>query len=641
MEAGSDTSPSPNRCGGSYRPISDYALIGDAHSAALVATDGSIDWCCCPHFDSPAVFCRLLDAAKGGSFRVGPAGRHATSRLYVGATNVLATTFTTDNGRVRLTDFMPVVPSPGDRRGEDIGSSHRIHRLVEGLAGTVELEVEFHPTFDFARATTKIAPFRGGAVAQAGRERLTLAGPVSLVQDADGGCRGTLRVSAGDRAWITMVYDDGAADSTPATITVHQAEEDLARTLAYWERWSAACTYNGPYHHLVRRSALTLKLLTFEPTGALVAAPTTSLPEAIGGVRNWDYRYTWLRDSALILYALQTIGYHDEADDFFRWLEARCIRCRGDLQIMYTIDGGSHLPERTLGHLEGYRRSHPVRVGNAAAGQLQLDVYGEVLDAAHLHAEAIRRPLSPETWAMLRYFADQAGSRWREPDQGIWEVRGGPRHFLYSKLLCWVALDRALKLAKRAEFSGDLARWRRTREEIGRAILEQGYDSDLGAFTQALGESALDASALAIPLVGFLPPTDPRVVSTVERIRERLTSDGLVHRYHPEDTDDGVAGGEATFTLCSFWLADNLALGGRIDEARTLFERVVGYANDVGLLSEELDPVSGELLGNFPQGFSHLALIRTALNIAKTEALGPERYAKDPSERADEVRRAG
>ncbi len=343
-----------------------------------------------------------------------------------------------------------------------------------------------------------------------------------------------------------------------------------------------------------------------------------------------------MRDSSLILYALQAIGYHKEALAFFDWLERLCLRCRGEVQVVYAVDGSLDLPERTLDHLEGYEGSRPVRVGNAAAGQLQLDVYGEVLDAAHLCLTLMPRPLDPRFWQVLRYLADRAALRWREPDQGVWEVRGGRQHFLHSKLLCWVAVDRAIRLAEQFGAPGDLGLWRRTRNEIRRAILTDGYDTGLGAFTQSLGEPVLDASALAIPLVGFLAPADPRVRSTVGRIREHLTSGGLVYRYR---TDDGLPGGEGTFALCSFWLVDNLALDGRIEEARALFERVVGYANDLGLLSEEIDPASGQLLGNFPQGFTHLALIRSAVNIAKAEALGPERRARTPAERGSEARR--
>ncbi len=608
--------PASGRGGRDYRPIRDYALIGDTHCAALVASDGAIDWCCLPCVDSPAVFCRLLDAGKGGFFRVGPVGPAEASRTYAGDTNVLVTTFTAAGGTIRLTDLMAVEPLPQRRQGVEARPTHDILRLIEGLAGRVDVEIAFRPTFDYARARTSVVRRPGGAVAHGGRELLVLGCPVALEPDGHGGLAGRARVAAGERVWVTLAHHPGS-DSPPPAFGPAGAEEALGRTLDYWRRWSAACSYRGPYEALVRRSALLLKLLTFSPTGAVIAAPTTSLPEEIGGVRNWDYRFTWLRDAPLILSALQSVGYHAEADDFFGWLRRICGRCRDRLQIMYTVRGEEDLPEEVLEHLAGYRGSRPVRTGNAAAGQAQLDIYGEVLDAAAIHLEGRSRDPEPGLWGLLAFLADRAAARWREPDQGIWEVRGGPRHFLYSKLLCWVALDRALRLADARRLPGDLARWRRTREEIRRAIETEGYDPEIGAFTQALGERALDASALAVPLVGFLPPADPRVRSTVARIQERLTRKGLVYRYLVAETDDGLPGGEATFALCSFWLVDNLALAGRGEEACELFERAAGYANEVGLLAEEIDPATGELLGNHPQGFTHLALIRSAVTIAK------------------------
>jgi GH15 family glucan-1,4-alpha-glucosidase len=619
----------------SYRPIRDYALIGDAHTAALVATDGSIDWCCWPQFDSPAVFCRILDAKKGGCFQISPSDPYSVSRSYVDATNVLVTTFTTSRGQVRVTDLMPIQRQSATRRGCEIGSLRRILRVVEGIGGQVEMRVYFRPTFDFARSQTTLTLCQGGAIARGGTDRLVLKCPWQLQSESSGALVSTAFVSAGDRIPISASYT-ADNDSTSRPLPDVDAEAELAHTLDYWREWSEVCGYRGPYHDLVRRSALTLKLLTFEPTGALVAAPTTSLPENIGGMRNWDYRYTWLRDSSLILDALMGIGYHDEAIDFFDWLDSTCVGCCDGVQSLYTVNGGRNIPEQALDHLDGYRGSRPVRIGNAASEQTQLDVYGEVLDAAHFCFERMPRPINPELWAVLRHLADQAAARWQEPDSGIWEVRTTPQHFLYSKLLCWVALDRAVKLAERAGMVGNTDHWRRTRERIRQAVLAEGFDSKLGAFTRAFGNTALDASALVIPLIGFLPPTDPRVRSTVHRIRERLTAHGLVYRYL---TDDGLFGGEATFALCSFWLVDNLALSGQVDEAHALFETITRYANDVGLFAEEIDPASGELLGNHPQGFTHLALIRSALNIARAETRGAEEYPKTPAERAGEMER--
>lgn len=598
-----------------YRPIADYAIIGDAHTAALVARDGSIDWCCLPHFDSPAVLCRLLDARKGGWFRVGPNGPFETTRAYVGATNVLTTTFTANDGKVRLTDCMPVEPRSGGR-GEDIAPTHEIVRLIEGLAGEVEIEVSFRPTFDFARACTERLSVSAGAVATAGAERVTLTCPWPLRPDASGTLRGYARVRPGDRLWLVMSYTDG--DRVAGSVADGFDPDDaLERTLRYWESWAQRCTYEGTHGDLVRRSALTLKLLTFEPSGAIIAAPTTSLPEEIGGVRNWDYRFTWLRDAALTLDALMSLGYYDEAMDFWEWLQRLHVTKDGPLQAMYRINGSPDLPERELPHLDGYAGSRPVRIGNGAAAQRQIDVYGEVLAAAHTCVTGMPTVPHRRFGGELSFFANRAASEWREPDQGIWEMRTAPRHFLHSKLLCWVALDRALRLADLGVIEGPRDMWAQARSDIASAIVARGFDTTIGAFTQAFDEPALDASALLVPLVGFVPASDSRVQATVRRIQERLVSNGLVYRYLG---NDGLPGTEATFALCTFWLVDALALSGRLDEAVDAFERVVAFANDVGLLSEELDPTSGRLLGNYPQGFTHLALIRSALHIAKAES---------------------
>ena len=590
-----------------YPPLRDYALIGDGHTAALISRGGSIDWFCVPRFDSPAVFCRLLDASKGGSFRVAPAEEHRAARSYLGHTNVLATTFTTGEGEFRLTDFMPV-PAAGS------GTEHRprILRLIEGMRGNCRIEISFAPIFDYARANAEITICQGGVVARATNQCLTLASPGIFRTAADGAAVGRLFLGPGDRHWIALTCD---ADANPAAFDPAEAEADLDHTLRHWEKWAGACTYEGPYHDLVRRSALTLKLLIHEPTGALIAAPTTSLPEVIGGAGNWDYRYTWLRDAGLILDALELAGYHDEAARYFDWLEELCLCCTGGLRIMYAVDGSPQLPEQTLDHLEGYRGSQPVRIGNAAATQQQLDVYGHVIDAVFVCHDRLPRPIQPELWEMLRGFAEEIAALWREPDQGPWEVRGEPRHFLYSKLFCWVGLDRALRIAqKRGESGEHIGRWREAREQVRAAILTWGYDEELGAFTYVFGEPVLDASALAIPLVDFLPATDPRMRSTAAKIHEQLSANGLVYRNFTLDLR-----GEGTFTLCSFWLVENLALQGRLDQARELFERIAGHASDLGLFSEEIDANSGELLGNYPQGYTHLGLIRAAARIAAAD----------------------
>ena len=616
-----------------YLPIREYAIIGDAHTAALVARDGSIDWCCWPHFDSPAVFCRLLDAQRGGYFRVGPSrSNYSCSRSYHGLTNVLQTTFETETGRARLTDLMPVEPKDSES-GEDIGSGYEILRLVEGLEGTVEIEISFRPTFDYARGDTTLSVCAEGAWAEGNSETLALYCPLPLAMDQGGTLTAKSTLRAGERVWLSLRYSTNAPTKKEPPHPGDPAAR-LERTINYWEKWSKTATYEGPYSEMVHRSALVLKLLTFEPTGALVAAPTTSLPEEIGGIRNWDYRFTWLRDSALIIYALQLIGYRQEATDFFDWLDRLRLSHHGDMQIMYTVRGEADLTEYLLEHLAGFRESKPVRVGNSAYQQRQIDVYGEVLDAVHLYHELMHQAVREDWWDEVGFMADEAAIRWRQPDHGIWEVRGGKRHFLYSKLMCWVALDRAIKLATHSGRQTQTARWARVRSEIKSAILAEGYNSQVGAFTQVLGGNALDASALVIPFTGFLSADDPRMVSTMRAVLEQLTSNGMIYRYL---TEDGLAGREGAFAMCTFWLADNLALAGRVDEAREVFERMVSYANDLGLLSEEIDPSTGEMLGNYPQGFTHLSLIRTALHIAKAESLGAEHRAVDSAERANEV----
>jgi GH15 family glucan-1,4-alpha-glucosidase len=604
-----------------YRPISDYALIGNTHSAALVASDGAIDWCCLPHFDSGALFCRLLDADKGGFFRVGPAGTFEASRRYGDGTAVLETEFGTSGGRARLTDFMHSQRIVHSRLGRDDPHCHRLLRKLEGLAGEVELEIVFRPTFDFARRAASLEATAGGVRAGSAGERLVLrCEPACRFAIAGDTACAHVRLRAGDCCWVVASHT--AAHEDESALDGLDLEALLDETRRRWREWEGGCSHEGPFAHTVRLSARVLKLLTFGPSGALVAAPTTSLPEAIGGVRNWDYRFCWLRDAALVLHALMSIGYREAAMDFFLWLEGLCDRGSGEMQIMYRLDGGRELPERELRHLAGYQGSAPVRLGNAAAQQVQHDVYGHVLDAAYICMEAMEPPIRPGLLRVLRHLADQAAARWHEPDQGLWEARCEPRHFLSSKLMCWVALDRALRLAAKGKLSGDVERWRRERHAVRQLILDRGYDGKAGAFTQAIGAGELDASALLMPLVGFLPAADERMRSTVERIRERLTSNGLVYRYLG---GDGLAGGEATFAICSCWLADNLALQGRVDDAAELIERVVSCGSDLGLLSEQIDPASGQLLGNYPQGFTHLALIRSALTLARAQRGEPSR----------------
>lgn len=631
-----------------YHPIGYYGIIGDCHTAALVSRNGSIDWYCPARFDSPAVFCRILNARKGGYFSIAPAGKFSVQRRYRGDTNILETTFTTDHSVGRITDFMPVYHRTETRRGYDVGTSRRILRLVEGIGGNTEFEVHFHPTFDYARRKTEIKVQQGIAVlARKDSQYLSLACPdfdMKFQPESHGGLYSRFTIHSGDHRWLVVTEADNP-DHVRDLPSPTQCQQMMAGTQLYWEKWADQCTYHGPYRDKVIRSALTLKLLIYEPTGAIVAAPTTSLPEEIGGVRNWDYRYAWVRDSALILYALMNIGYREEAADFFEWLqETHHQDPNPDLQVLYGIDGRRQLTEITLDNLEGYMGSRPVRVGNAAADQLQLDIYGEVLTAAYLYfASGIgkreigsadsspRERLLEHDWPFLRGLVDRAANRWHELDNGIWEMRGGLQPFLYSRLMCWAALDRGIRLAQEYSLAAPLDSWTNIMKTVREAILAYGFNKDIGAFTQALGSTALDASVLLIPRSGFLAATDPRVQSTIEAITTHLTHDHLVYRYHSED---GLTGTEGMFLTCTFWLIDALALSGRLDEAHGLFDRASGYANDLGLFSEEIDTAGGQLLGNFPQGFTHMSQINAAVNLAKATRHGREELPETEAERA-------
>jgi GH15 family glucan-1,4-alpha-glucosidase len=620
-----------------YTPIKDFGLIGDLHTAALVSKSGSIDWCCWPDFDSPAVFCKLLDAKLGGSFAINPLKNFVSRQSYIEGTNLLQTSFETDSGRIRVTDFMPVGRLTGDYKEYPRVTRRAISRLIEGLSGEVEIEVNLRATFNFARSKTEIEPFAKGGIAHAGDEAVVLYCPFALNTTGDGSLHCKAKISEGDRVWLHLSY------SSNSTVDLHGLtpaayEIEFEQAIVHWRDWSSVCTYEGDYSAFVQRSALVLKLLTYAPTGAIIAAPTTSLPETPGGIRNWDYRYTWLRDSSLIVYALQLIGYYHEASAFLDWLNRLQIARHKRVQIMYSVRGEDDLTEQHLQHLEGYCNSQPVRIGNAAYRQQQYDIYGEVLDATFLYHERVHKMLPKRWWDEVRFLADEAARCWSLPDNGIWEFRTGQKHFLYSKLLCWVALDRAIKLGIHRSDKKRFAHWVRTRDQIREVILDDGYNQKAGAFTQVIGGNELDATALMIPLLGLLPATDERVKSTLTRIDDKLSANGLVYRYL---TDDGLPGREATFGICSFWLVDNLALAGRIDQARDLFERLTRYAGDLHLFSEQIEPESGQFLGNYPQGFTHLALIRSAFHIAKAEAMGSESTSHDPADRTTEMEQSG
>jgi GH15 family glucan-1,4-alpha-glucosidase len=607
-----------------YQPIENYGVIGNMRTAALVGLDGAIDWLCLPHFDSPSVFAAILDDQKGGRFRIAPVGEdYRHKQFYWPDTNVLITRFLHENGVGEIEDYMPV----GTRTGGLV-------RRVRVVRGRISFRLECRPAFDYARAAHQTQLCPEGARFHGPGTCLGLAAPVPL-KAAGAGVVADFTLGEGEKAAFVLGLL-GPQDSQRPCPGGSEAEEMFRDTVAYWRRWSAKCTYTGRWREVVLRSALTLKLLSFEPSGAIVAAPTCGLPEAIGGQRNWDYRYTWIRDAAFTLYGLLRVGFTEEAARFRDWLEARwrdSPEGRGEenggpLQLMYGIDGRAELTEERLEHLEGYRGSRPVRIGNAAHRQLQLDIYGELMDAVYLHNKYVE-PVSYDSWLRLRGLVDWLCDNWKQPDEGIWEVRGGRRHFVYSKLMSWVAVDRALRLADKRSFPADRGRWLKVRDEIYEEVMAKGWNRDRGAFVQAYGSDALDASNLLMPLVFFMAPNDPRMLSTVDAIRKPLAAgglaaDGLVYRYLPEHAPDGLPGEEGTFNMCSFWLVEALTRAGRTDparleDARLLFEQVLGYANHLGLYAEQTGK-SGEALGNFPQAFTHLALISAAFNLDR--ALG-------------------
>jgi len=586
-------------------PIEDYALIGDCETAALVGRDGSIDWLCWPRFDSGACFAALLGGPEHGRWRIAPSDAHGRAeRRYRGDTLVLETTFETPDGAAAVIDFMPP------------GGDADLVRLVVGRRGRVRMRTELTIRFDYGASVPWVFRLADGALcAIAGPDMLVLRSPVPL--------RGENLTTVGEfvvEAGETVAFDLTHAPSHLPPPQPTDSAAALAGTEAFWRGWTSRCIPVGPWTEAVKRSLIVLKALTYSATGGIVAAPTTSLPEELGGTRNWDYRFCWLRDSAFTLLALIDAGYTEEAAAWRDWLLRAAAGSPSQMQIMYGLAGERYLPERELPWLPGYAGSRPVRVGNAAAGQFQLDVYGEVMDAMF---QAVRAglPPHPQGWGVAGALLEHIERVWTEPDEGIWEVRGPRQNFTHSKVMAWVAVDRAVRSAERFGHAGPIERWRRLREAIHRDVCAQGYDAALGSFVQAYGSKQLDASLLLLPIVGFLPPEDPRIRGTVAAVERRLMVDGLVRRYDTAAVDDGLPPGEGTFLACSFWLADNYALQGRLTEARALFERLLALRNDVGLLAEMYDPVAGRQVGNFPQAFSHVALVNTALNLAR--ARGP------------------
>ncbi|WP_404815760.1 glycoside hydrolase family 15 protein [Streptomyces thermolineatus] len=587
--------------------IEDYALIGDLQTAALVGTDGSVDWLCLPRFDSPACFAALLGDEEHGHWRLAPQDGPpvCTRRSYRGDTLVMDTVWETPSGTVVVTDFMP----QRDRAPDLV-------RIVRGVSGRVEMHSALRLRFDYGRLVPWVRRADGHRVAVAGPDSVWLRSePAADTWGEDFCTHSRFAVSAGEEVAFVMTWHPSYEDR-PAPVDPFEA---LRHSLEDWEKWSALCTYDGPHREAVMRSLITLKALTYRPSGGIAAAATTSLPEEIGGVRNWDYRYGWLRDSTLTLNALVACGYLEEAQEWREWLLRAVAGSPADLQIMYGLTGEHRLPETELEWLPGYAGSAPVRIGNAAVDQFQLDVYGEVLDALHYAREqGLEHEL--HAWELQRVLVEYVREHWREPDEGLWEVRGPRRHFVHSKIMAWVAADRAVRTleAHGAEYAleGDVGAWRRMRDEVHREVCEKGYDPDRNTFTLYYGSRELDAANLLIPLTGFLPPDDPRVVGTVDAVRAELGTDGgLVRRYSTDahHSVDGLPGGEGTFVVCSYWMADALWVTGRRAEARELFERLLRLRNDVGLLSEEWDAAAGRQLGNFPQAFSHLGLVNTAL----------------------------
>jgi len=597
-----------------YKPIEDYGIIGDLHTIALVGMDGSIDWCCLPHFDSPSIFAAILDAKKGGFFKIAPTCPTVKKQMYLPETCILVTRFLSPDGVGEVIDYMPI-----EGNGEEAAEYHQIIRRVRVVRGTVRFKMACFPAFDYARAKHTVSIRSGGAIFSAKKRCVGLTSPVKL-RGINGGVEAEFTMHAGDRFTFLLRQAERGSDSK--LIDPHfKGASAFGHTMHFWQKWIAKSTYQGRWREMVQRSAMTLKLLTFAPSGAIVAAPTTSLPEEIGGVRNWDYRYTWIRDGAFTLYGLLRLGFTREAERFMKWLDARAheVNPDGSLQVMYGINGEHKLDEIELKHLEGYKGSGPVRIGNGAYNQLQLDIYGELMDSVYL-SNKYGKPISYDLWNHMRGFINFVCRNWQRKDEGIWEVRGGRQHFVYSKLMCWVALDRGIRLANKRSFPSDQPKWLKVRDQIYEEIMTKGWNAKKKCFTQHYDTDALDASNLLMPLTFFISPTDPRMLSTLDATLDRLTTDSLVYRYQiGRGASDGLAGEEGTFSMCTFWLVECLTRAGRLDEARLIFEKMLSYANHVGLYAEETGP-SGEALGNFPQAFTHLGLISAAFNLDR--ALG-------------------
>ncbi|WP_078943052.1 glycoside hydrolase family 15 protein [Streptomyces aureus] len=594
-----------------YLPIADHGLIGDLRSAALVGTDGTIDWYCCPRFDAPSVFASILDADRGGRFELAADVPARTKQFYFPDTNVLITRFFADDGVGEIQDFMPVVDESRE------ADRHRLIRRVVCVRGTLPFRARVAPRFAYGTVPHTVHVDAGQAVFATPALKLALTSTVPI-ESAGPDVWSLFKLHEGETAVFAL--DRITDEVAPRFCAVTEAERDFKATVRYWRHWLSQSRYRGRWREMVHRSALTLKLLTYAPTGAIIAAPTTSLPERIGGERNWDYRYVWIRDAAFCVYALLRLGFTDEAEAFMGFLSEHVqtgvpedIGPDGPLQIMYGIDGRRDLPEQQLTHLEGYRGSAPVRIGNGAVGQLQLDIYGALIDCLYLY-DKWGQPLSSAHWDNIHGLVDWVCEHWDQPDEGVWETRGGRKPFLYSRVMCWVAIERAMRLARHRGLPADILRWGDARDAIYQRIMSQGWSSRRNAFTQCENSDILDASLLMMPLGKFISPTDPKWLATLDALGEDLVSDSLVYRYDPQTSPDGLEGEEGTFSICSFWYVEALTRAGRLDEARLAFEKMLTYANHLGLYAEEIGH-TGEQCGNFPQAFTHLALISAAFNL--------------------------
>ncbi|MGO8981735.1 MAG: glycoside hydrolase family 15 protein [Streptosporangiaceae bacterium] len=590
-----------------YPAIEDHALIGDMQTAALVATDGTVDFMCLPRFDSPTIFASLLDQRNGGRFTLAPAGQHVTKQMYLPNTAVLVTRYLSEGGVAEVIDFMPV-ERPGIATDK-----HRLVRMVRGIRGKMTLQARVEPRFDYARSAHKTHISEAGVVFDGSTPVVALSSTWPMERDGDD-VRTRFTIRAGETG--AMVLESGRS-ARPAKLSERQLEKWQDETIGFWRTWLARGSYRGRWREAVERSAITLKLMTYAPTGAMVAAPTAGLPEQVGGERNWDYRYTWIRDGSFSIYALLGLGYTEEATAFGTWLLDRVTEQAGHgsgpLKIMYRVDGSSDLSEESLDHFEGWRGSRPVRLGHGAADQLQLDIYGEAMDGVFL-GDAHGLQVGHQGWRAIADTIDWVCEHWDQPDEGIWETRGGRKDFTYGRFQSWVAFDRAIRLAQRHGRPANLARWMTERDEIYQDIMTRGWNAKAGAFTQHYTTDVLDSSLLLMPPMGFVAPRDPMWLSTLEAMDRELVSDSLVYRYNPSASPDGLHGQEGTFSLCTFWYVDALARAGRLAEARLTFEKMHTYANHLGLYSEEIGS-TGEQLGNFPQAFSHLALISAAVNL--------------------------